>query len=166
MVEPTLAHLDIWLWEYPHNRRNYPGVHFTARSAACDVIAELLTRLRDTPGGGRRSIPLRPLKRADAAKISGNKLYHSFDQLQLAVVPLRDELQQMSVRAEDQRVVIEITTARLDDLLQGLRDVQAGTGDYSIAPREDSKHGLTVGTLDRESQPLWFWPCFGHLAPQ
>ena len=165
MVEPALTPLDIWLWEYPAHQRNCPCVHLTARPAAYDAVVGLLTRMRETPGGGRCSIPLRPLKRADVAKISGNYPYHSLSQLQLAVVPTRGELQQMSVRTEDQRVVIEITISRLDDLFQGLRDIQAGTGDYSIAPRDDPKHGLSLGTLDRESQPLWFWPCFGHLGP-
>ncbi len=50
MTERAFANLDLWMWEYPDNPRNYPGVHLTGRTAACDTLAEWLIRMQETPG--------------------------------------------------------------------------------------------------------------------
>ena len=163
MTERTLSNLDLWIWEYPDNRKYYPGIHLTGRPAACDAVEEWLVRLLVTPGGGRKSIPLRPLRSADVGRISGKLPYRGFSKLQLAVIPERDELQQMSIRTEGELAIVEVTPARIDDLIQGIRDVRAGTGDYAIRPHLDQANGHESGQIDRESLCLWFWPCFGHL---
>ena len=75
MTERAFGNLDLWMWEYTDNPRNYPGVHLTGRTAACDTLAEWLIRMQETPGGVRRTIPLRPLQSADVAKISGRLPY-------------------------------------------------------------------------------------------
>lgn len=164
MTERELLNLDLWMWEYPNNRENYPGLHLAGRPATCDVLSEWLVRLRETPGGRRRSIPLRPLQRADAAYISGNLPYRSFSKLHLSVTPACDELQQMSIRSDGELVIVQVTPTRIDDLIRGLRDVRAGIGDYAIRPDIDKAIGNPCGQLDRESLCLWFWPCFGHLG--
>ena len=164
MTERAFGNLDLWMWEYTDNPRNYPGVHLTGRTAACDTLAEWLIRMQETPGGVRRTIPLRPLQSADVAKISGRLPYRWFTKLELAVMPERDDLKQMSIRSEGERVIVEVTPARIGDLLQGIRDVRAGTGDYAIRPKGGRALAERLGQLDRESLWLWFWPCFGHLA--
>ena len=164
MTERELSNLDLWMWEYPDNRKNYPGIHLTGRPAACDALKEWLVRLRDTPGGGTRTIPLLALKPEDIAKISGTLRYRGFSKLELTVTPERDDLQQMSIRQEGERVILEITSMGIGELLRGIQDVRTGTGDYSIRPQADRAVGHKLGRLDRESLCLWFWPCIGHLA--
>ncbi len=164
MIERALTNLDLWMWEYPDNPRNYPGVHLTGRTATCDTLAEWLIRMQETPGEVRRTIPLRPLQRADVAKISGRLPNRWFTKLELAVLPERDDLKQMSIRSEGERVIVEVTPARIGDLIQGIRDVRAGTGDYAIKPLGDRAAGEQLGQIDRGSLCLWFWPCFGNIA--
>lgn len=74
------------------------------------------------------------------------------------------ELTQMPIRSDGERTIAEVTRARVEDLLKGMQDIRAGTGDYAIRPREDLSAREPLGRLDRESLCRWFWPCFGHLG--
>jgi hypothetical protein len=112
----------------------------------------------------KRSVPLRDLSPADEVKISGGQRFKSFKRLRLAVWPVSDQLRQMSFRAEGELVHIDLTEPSAELFKKGLADVSEGVGDYDIGPKQGKNRGLLLGELDRASECLWFWPCFGHLG--
>ena len=164
MVQPLPKTIAAWCWRYPdgsRSREHYSGLHFTAKAETCRFLLTVLGELRsgEVP---HRSIPLLPLQKQDEAKITGGMKFEAFRRLQISVHPDSDELRQMSFRAEGDRALFDFTVSELHQLEKGFRDVQAGTGDYRIAPDTDRR--VPCGTLDRASEALWFWPGFGHLG--
>lgn len=164
MVTPLPKTIEAWCWQYPKDSRqrntHFPGLHFTARAETCRFLLEVIAELRSGEVS-HRSIPLRPLKKEDESKVTGGLKYEDFRSVRIAVHPVSDELRQMSFRVERDRAIFDFTVAELRQLEKGIRDVQTGTGDYCIGPKDDRSH--TCGANDRASEVLWFWPCFGHL---
>lgn len=161
-MEAFLTGLDAWVWRYSGNTRNYPGLHFTAREPACEALIQCLDLLMAQGVGSRRAIPLRRLDPINEAKISGGQKFVDFHELVLQFSATTNELQQLSIGQVERRAVIEATPASVHRLRQGFEDVRIGQGDYAIAP--DPRLG-PLGTKDRASVELWFWPCFGHSRP-
>src|SRR5687767_6830977 len=112
-MEQRLKHLDLWVWRYLENERNYPGLHLTARPESCAMVLDVLATLR----------------------------------------------------AEGGVVDLELTPEYITVFEDGIRDVARGRGDYSIAPPRKRRKNKKLPAKDRVSLYLWFWPCFGHLAP-
>ena len=71
----------------------------------------------------------------------------------------------MSATYAGDAVELEFTPDYFTIFEEGIRDVARGRGDYSIGPPSDRRTRKKLPPEDRESLPLWFWPCFGHLAP-
>jgi hypothetical protein len=163
IVERYLTNLDVWCWRYWENQRNYPGLHFTAKPDSVLALKQCLDQLRREGTGAYRTIPLQPLLATDEAKITGGLKYESFQRLRLSLREPSDTLRQMSFRVDTDLVCFDFVEPCLARFEQGLLDVHNGRGDYSIGPMSDRKRGLTVGDWDRQSECLWFWPCFGHL---
>jgi hypothetical protein len=162
-VEKYLQNIEAWCWRYKENTRNYPGLHFTAKPAACDALVTCLRQLCREGEGARRTMPLQHLKTEDEAKVSGGQAYECFTRLRITLHRESDVLRQMSFRVEDGMVHLDFTERFLSEFERGLSDVKSGTGDYSIKPQKDHREGQRIGELDRASESLWFWPCFGHL---
>jgi hypothetical protein len=163
-VEKYLQKIEAWCWRYKENTRNYPGLHFSAKPAGCEALVTCVGQLRREGDGARRTIPLRQLRAEDEAKISGGQEYECFARLRFTLHPESDVLRQMSFRVEDGTVHLDFTERCLSEFERGLSDVKSGTGDYSIQPQVDRREGQSLGELDRVSEHLWFWPCFGHLG--
>lgn len=70
MVLKELSNLDLWLWVYRENVRNYPGIHCSATPATCATLATDFEAMQRT-GSGTRLIPVRPIAPSDEAKITG-----------------------------------------------------------------------------------------------
>ena len=160
-MEKYLQNIEVWCWHYNENTRNYPGLHFTAKPAACDALVTCLRQLRREGDGARRTVPLQHLKPEDEAKVSGGQEYECFSRLRITLHSESDTLRQMSFRAEGGMVHLDFTERWLSEFERGLSDVKSGTGDYSIEPQ-----GQMLGELDKASECLWFWPCFGHLQAE
>ena len=164
-MEKYLQYIEAWCWRYKQNTRNYPGLHFTAKPAACDALITCLRQLRRESDGVHRTMPLLRLKAEDEAKISGGQEYVCFSRLRIAVHGESDLLRQMSFRVEGGITVhFDFTERFLSEFERGLSDVNSGVGDYSIEPQQEQ--GRPLGELDRASECLWFWPCFGHLRAE
>lgn len=160
-MEPYLKDIEAWCWRYLEKERGYPGLHFTAKPRACDAIFECVGQIRSSGPGSHRTMPLRALDPTEEAKISGGLCYRCFRRLRITLREESDELRQFAFRALDDTVHFDLTERYLADFEQGIRDVRSGVGDYSISPRGE---GRLLGSLDHESECLWFWPCFGHLS--
>jgi len=164
-MERHLKNIEAWCWRYLENTRNYPGLHFTARNSACEAILQALDRLRRDSSESHRTITLRQLDPADEAAISGGQRFTRYTRLRLALHSESEELRQFSFRVVAGTVRFDLTERYLSEFQKGIRDVQSGSGDYSIAPNDSPRKARLMGSLDAESEDLWFWPCFGHLYP-
>lgn len=162
-MEKYLKNIEAWCWRYKGNSSNYRGLHFTARPEACDALIKCIGQLRKDGCGARRTAPLRMLRAEDEAKVTGGKKYRCFSRLRISLHDESDYLRQMSFRAEGDIVYFDFTESDLWEFEHGLYDVLNGTGDYCIGPEVDRKSARPIGELDRQSEDLWFWPCFGHL---
>jgi hypothetical protein len=162
-MEKYLERLSVWCWGYLENTKNYPGIHFTAKPEACDALLKCVEIPRSMPTGSKRTILLRRLNPTDEQKITGGQRFRDFVKLHIVIHDPGDELRQMCITEKDGIVSIDLVRNNTEPFETGLRDVKAGTGDRSIGPRIDKKHGLSLGPLDEQSDELWFWPCFGHL---
>ena len=159
-MERFLRNLDVWCWRYRENIRNYPGLHFTAKPMTCDVLLELLKLLETEGHNAHRAVPLKILTISDEAKITGGQKYRSFSKLKIVFCLASGQLRQASFYEENGVALFYLTENFMDKFKAGLRDIKEGIGDYSIAP--DDKKNLS-GEMDKKSECLWFWPCFGHL---
>lgn len=163
-MEEYLRNIDVWCWRYKENTRGYPGLHLTAKPLACDALTACLRQLCGEGDGTYRTIPLKSLKPEDEARVSGGHRYECFSRLRIKFHNDSEVLHQMSVRVEGDLVRLDFTERFLPMLERGLSDIKSDNGDYSIRPRKDPQDGSLMGELDRVSECLWFWPCFGHLG--
>jgi hypothetical protein len=134
-MEPYLKNIEAWCWRYKENTRNYPGLHFTAKSAACDALFTCLKQLRSEANGPHRTMPLRQLRAEDEAKITGGQRYECFSRLRLGLHEESDRLRQMSFRVEGDAVCFDLAVPCISKFERGLADVRGGTGDYCIEPQ-------------------------------
>ena len=95
-MEQRLKHLDLWIWRYLENERNYPGLHLTARPESCAMVLDMLATLRAEGTGRKRTLTLRKLAAADEAKITGGQKYREFDQLHVKLVEPSEDIGFMS----------------------------------------------------------------------
>ncbi len=163
-MEKYLQDIEVWCWRYKENTKNFPGLHFTAKADACDAISKCLKNLRGEGRPAHRTISLKPLDPNDERKVTGGQAYVSFDRLRISMQDESGHLRQMSFRVENATVHFDLTKRWLSEFEQGLADVKQGVGDYAIGPEENKHEGKHLGELDRKSERLWFWPCFGHLS--
>ena len=164
-MEASVKNIDIWCWKYLENTRNYPGLHLTAKDEACDILLELIDKIAKEGDGRTRTIPLKPLSKEDEAKVSGGQKFESFQKLKISWhVPL-ENLHNAAFIIEHNNVHFHLTENFVGEIKKGLLDIKKGTGDYSIHPQfKGRKKDKTVGELDKQSEDLWFWPCFGHYC--
>lgn len=157
-MEIIFRHLRVYVWTYlVEGSRNYPGFHLAARSESCLILIAWLEQLKQTDAGITRTIPLTLLRSEQATPISESLKCRSFHKCRLTIGPERDDLEQMVINADGDRVNQEITYSQLPELIQGLRDVSHGIGDYAMTAKSP------FNANHRESQKLWFWPCFGEF---
>lgn len=160
-MEKYLQDLEAWCWKYKKGMdRNYEGLHFTAKPASCQALIQCLDQLCLEKYHAHRTIQLKALMPADEAKITGGRKYSSLSKLRIALHVESDRIRQMSFRIEGDTAMFDLTQQGLPILKKGLTMVASGSGDYSIGPEKE----LGLGELDRASDDLWFWPCFGHLG--
>ena len=158
----VLKELDVWVWRYKRNPRDFSGLHMTAREPACDELLRCLDLLEAEGPAASRTILLRNLDPKDEAKVSGGQRFTDFRKLVIALKKPTEDLQQFYVGYSGSRAIFALTPGELHQLREGIEDVRQGHGDYCISPLLGKK---PAGTLDRKSLDLWFWPCFGHHGP-
>jgi hypothetical protein len=163
-MENYLQDLEAWCWQYKECRRDYAGLHFTAKPMACDALLTCVERLRQEGYGAWRTIPLKQLRPEEERKIYGGREYEIFAKLRIAFHEESDLLRQMSVRAEQDIALFDITEVYLSEFERKVADVKKGIGDICIGPFINRRNRDHVGELDLRSENLWFWPCFGHLS--
>ena len=166
-MEPNLKNIDVWCWKYQENVRNYPGLHFTAKSKACNTLLELIDKIIKEGDGRARTLPLKLLNKSDEAKVTGGQKFISFQKLKISWHAPSDKLYKAAFFIENNNVHFYLTENFVYEFKNGLLDVKNGEGDYSIHPRFKGYGKVkSMGELDKQSEELWFWPCFGHYCVQ
>ena len=159
-MEKFLQNLGVWAWTYPRRPSAYEGAHFTARASACDALFHCLDLLENEGPPSKRTVPLRRLKPEDEEKITGGMKYLCYSKLRIELHTQSPQLSDIHVTSDLETLVFRATPEALHLFREGVLDVQSGIGDYSIGP--SNKHDSAGCT---PSMDLWFWPCFGHIAP-
>jgi hypothetical protein len=154
-MEDIFRRLRAFMWTYtPEGARNYRGFHLATGPESCSVLVAWLEQLLRTESKITRTIPLTQLRSQTVPPVSGRLPCRFFQKWKLTICPARDELQEMSITSEGDRVNMEITHPKLPELIQGLRDIENGNGDYAMSAKSPS---------NRVTHQLWFWPCFGKF---
>lgn len=135
----------IYLWRYRENRRNYPGYHLTADVTGCELLINALSRHENTKAERQSLIPLSPVTPgilAVPANRRGDPTVVSFGALLLSTQPgwaaERFELSESYPQCR-----LELSSAQAGCMLEGVRDIQRGKGDYCVGGEGD--------------HVVWFW---------
>lgn len=62
-------------------------------------------------------------------------------------------------------MVVELSGDAMGEFIDGLREVAQGNGDFCLTHGSAKTPRTDADQLDGRPLPFWFWPCFGHLAP-
>ncbi|MET0550068.1 MAG: hypothetical protein ABW002_12455 [Xanthomonas sp.] len=131
----------ISVWRYLENERNYPGWHLNADPAGSQSLLELLHTLA-ADGTGSRAITVTAPSKAELVVPNnrrGRAAWVAPEKLRLTLSTAND---QWSFPLDVAPAVLEIGSAWLAALREGIAGIPKGQGDYCIG---------------RGSHSLWFW---------
>ena len=126
----------LFVWRYANPRRAALGWHFTADAAGCRSIRNLLDRMK---GGSAcyRTLRLDPVTDEVLRWPNlGRKCDGRFARLRLEYRPDATDL---SLRPDDERLVMMVGNRRLRSLCSAFSQVEAGRGDFAIAISDNRK---------------------------
>jgi hypothetical protein len=135
---------DVFVWRYPPVRKKYAGWHLTAEDAACDALISLLTGMRQAASSTRRTIALS--KPSPPVWDVPNFGKPRDEVLGSMIVRFQPEFGDLRLLEEDGRLVLSVGERRVGELLEGLRDIRRGEGDYCLHTDEKGA-----------SLPIWLW---------
>jgi hypothetical protein len=136
-----IAHpMNICLWRYKDNARNYPGYHLSADAAGCLVLRKILSGIRD-----RVEIPTQT---PDARVLA---VPNNQDGAARTVSAQRWRIETKSTYPSDhfrfgeigKIFRLECSMDQLQCVIGGIEDIERGCGDYCVGG--DGNH------------VLWFW---------
>lgn len=155
-MEDIFRRMRAFMWTYsPEGARNYPGFHLAAEPESCAVLVAWLEQIRRTESEITRTIPLTQRRSQTVPPVSGRLPCRFFQKCKLTICPARDDLKEMLITSDGDRVNMEITHSKLPELIRGLEDIANGNGDYAMSAKSPS---------NRVTHQLWFWPCFGEFG--
>lgn len=133
-------HGTVSLWSYRDNRRNYPGWHIGADAAGCASLLALLDALEVDGAGATRTLQLSPPSPAQLA-VPNNRdaRWDAPTSLRLTV---DEDVAFWQWEVDGARATLRLGKAAMAALRQGVLDIAAGRGDYSVG---------------QGAQALWFW---------
>lgn len=133
----------LWVWRYRDPGRNCRGWHFSADPAGCRSVIELL-QLMNGATASHRTLKLAPVT-DDVLGVPNfpRKPLGHFRTLRIEFQPGAEEL---ALSPDDDRLVLIVGNARLQELLGGFVEVEVGLGDIAIAPSDK-----------RRADPWMFW---------
>jgi hypothetical protein len=128
------------LWRYREKPCNFPGWHLAADAAGCASLLALLDALEADGAGVGRTVQLSAPGAAQLAVPNNRDAGWDAPQtLRLSVDAAADAWQWL---LDGERLGLQFGIVALSELRQGVRDIAAGRGDYSIGKSTDA---------------LWFW---------
>ena len=130
---------QVHLWHYATNSH---GWHLTADDTASAALIQLLGLMRDAQFTAKQTIALSSCAADELPAANFPGRFKTYRQWNLVHSKPKHADDHWRVTADDEQITLEVGTARLDELRQGLENVRQGIGDYHI------------GT---EGMELWFW---------
>lgn len=128
------------LWRYRDNARHYPGWQLTADAAGCASLLALLDALQTEGAGASRALRLTAPGPAQLAVPNNRDARWEAPQAMRLVLDQDSDAWQW--QPDNAQQVLRLGLSALAELRQGVRDIAAGRGDYSLG------HGMDA---------LWFW---------
>lgn len=132
--------MRICVWRYLDNEKNFPGYHLSADVEGCLYMQE---RIRDP--WERSSILLVP---PDSEVLlvpnnqGGTARTKAFSKLRIKTTD-RDESGRFAISEVESSLTLKLPRGQTPLMLQGIRDIKNGEGDYSMNGEEGAS--------------LWFW---------
>ncbi len=148
MVKPKFDNIEVDLWVH----RGMIGITqpslclFHESANIGSPILDALNELKNETWPAQRKLTFVNCSRDGA-----------ISSLRLMAVPLREDLQVMSIRCDADTATIEMTDAGLTLLINACTNWQGGAEDFGVSPRRSTLKLKKFGKLDRESGELWFW---------
>ena len=135
----------LWLWHYVPPGRNYAGYHLTADRSGQAILPRFLENLGTAKNDQQVTLTLAPLAQeivAVPANPRGEP--RSFNQLRI-ILRVASQRDLMTFSRSAERYTLELSSARLDSVAEGILALSHEKDDYCIG--------------DVEGQELWFWRC-------
>lgn len=129
----------VHLWHYATDSH---GWHLTADSTASEALIQLLGLMRDAQFTAKQTIALSSFVADERPAANFPGRFKTYRQWHLVHSKQKHADYHWRLTADDEQVTLEVGTARLDELRQGIDNIRRGIGDYHI------------GT---EGMELWFW---------
>ena len=133
-------HGTMSLWRYRENLRNYPGWHIGADAAGCASMLALLDALALDGPGATRTLQLSPPSPAQLAV--PNNRDARWDAPATLRLTVDEDVAFWQWDVDGARATLQLGDAATGALRQGVVDIAAGRGDYSVG---------------QGAQALWFW---------
>lgn len=133
-------HGTVSLWRYRDNARNFPGWQLTADAEGCASLLTLLDALHTGGAGASRTLQLSAPGPAQLAVPNNRDARWVAPQTMQLI--LDEDSGAWQWQPDGERQVLRLGVSALAGLRQGVLDIAAGQGDYSLG------HGM---------EALWFW---------
>jgi hypothetical protein len=161
-MERWLRNLNLYVWRFKGNDRNYPGFHLTADLTACEALIRVFDVLLSEGSGSQRATLLKPTPEEFAHRVGPRDLrVKSLEKISLRLLEPTDELRQICFSQEGGMLLCEVTTAWLPILRECVETLMDGGDDFSIGPYEGRKSGYQMGERDKRSDVLSIWNLLG-----
>ena len=133
----------VFVWRYPPHQKKHKGWHFTCQDAACDNLTQLIEAMRTEAQPSRRSITLsRATSDIWCVPNFGEPVRETFHSLVLEYEP---DFPDLVIAELEGRLRLKIGDTEASTMIEALRDLKAGGGDYCLVPK------------DKDSLPIWIW---------
>lgn len=146
-----LKRINVWLWQYPRNRRNMGDLCFTATPNGCRSMAGIM-RLLVEGVLPRKSLDLPTLTEDDADCISYERPFINYDRLTLTFDEDATGPAAFVVAKGSKQVHVTLSPNGIASLTQMLDEVSGGRGDFTVPIIINGRPGT-----------VFYWPCMGHL---
>jgi hypothetical protein len=146
MDHPKLP--SIHLWQYAENRRNYPGVHFTADERGCAQLHRAIaTSIEESDSRPYVTVQLSP-PTAAALSVPNNRSSAALPFQKLRLQMVRDaEPETLEISVLESVCNLRYSKDMAARLTTSVQEVAKGRGDFSIGGKDPNV--------------IWFW---WHLA--
>jgi hypothetical protein len=133
----------VFAWRYPPHKKKHYGWHITADHAACDSLVKLVTSMRAEAQSSRRTVSIS----APTAPVWSVPNFREpvKEQPRPLTVDFDPDFEDLVLTEQDDRLRLQVGEARADEIVEAIKDLKNGGGDYCLLPRNSTGF------------PIWIW---------
>jgi len=134
--------MNIYLWKYQQKNRNYAGHHLSADSEGAEYLIELFGRLETTTKSKNKTVQLSPVTK-NVLSVPGHIApVVKYNEWKIELdAEAKDEYFEFT--GNDSSCILKLSSAQSGCILEGVKDIYQGKGDYCIGGDKDNV--------------IWFW---------